>query len=83
MIKILDFFDYARSESLWMAHFCTGCCSLEMAAAMGPRYDWERYGYMPTPTPRQADVLAEILPDDPLSFLDDLEVLERLGGNFE
>jgi len=57
MLKILDFFDYAKSESLWMAHFCTGCCSLEMAAAMGPRYDWERYGYMPTPTPRQADVL--------------------------
>ena len=57
MLKILDFFDYAKSESLWMAHFCTGCCSLEMAAAMGPRYDWERYGYLPTPTPRQADVL--------------------------
>ena len=57
MLKILDFFDYAKSESVWMVHFCTGCCSLEMAAAMGPRYDWERYGYIPTPTPRQADVL--------------------------
>ena len=57
MLKILDFFEYSKSESLWMAHFCTGCCSLEMAAAMGPRYDWERYGFLPTPTPRQADVL--------------------------
>ena len=57
MIKILDFFNYAKSESVWMTHFCSGCCSLEMAAAMGPRYDWERYGYIPTPTPRQADVI--------------------------
>jgi len=57
MLKIFDFFAHSKSESVWMAHFCTGCCSLEMAAAMGPRYDWERYGYLPTPSPRQADVL--------------------------
>jgi len=57
MLKILDFFDYAKSQSAWMVHFCSGCCSLEMAAAMGPRYDWERYGYLVTPTPRQADVI--------------------------
>ena len=24
---------------------------------MGPRYDWERYGYLMTPTPRQADII--------------------------
>ncbi len=57
MLKILDFFQYAKGESLWMAHFCSGCCSLEMAAAMGPRYDWERYGYLPTASPRQADII--------------------------
>jgi NADH-quinone oxidoreductase subunit B len=57
VLKILDFFNYAQSESPWIVHFCSGCCSLEMAAATGPRYDWERYGYMQTPTPRQADVM--------------------------
>jgi NADH-quinone oxidoreductase subunit B len=57
MLKILDFFNYSKSQSPWMVHFCSGCCSLEMAAAMGPRYDWERYGYISAPTPRQSDVL--------------------------
>jgi len=57
MAKILDFFNYSRSKSPWIVHSCSGCCSLEMLAAMGPRYDWERYGYIMTPTPRQADII--------------------------
>ncbi len=57
MAKILDFFNYSRSKSPWIVHACSGCCSLEMLAAMGPRYDWERYGYIMTPTPRQADIM--------------------------
>ena len=45
-----------RARSLRPVHFCTGCCSMEMLTAMSPEFDLERYGIMPMPTPRQADV---------------------------
>ncbi len=54
---ILKFFDWSRSNSPWGVHFCSGCCSLEVLALMGPRFDWERYGFMMTPSPRQADFM--------------------------
>jgi NADH-quinone oxidoreductase subunit B len=55
--KFLDFFAWARANSPWMVHYCSGCCSLEILALMGPRYDWERYGFLPVPSPRQADFI--------------------------
>ncbi len=54
---ILRFFDISRANSPWMVHFCTGCCSLEMMASVSPRFDLERYGFIPTPSPRQADFM--------------------------
>ncbi len=57
LTKFLDFFGWARANSPWMVHYCSGCCSLEILALMGPRFDWERYGFMPVPSPRQADFI--------------------------
>ena len=54
---ILKFFDWCRANSPWSVHFCSGCCSLEMLALKGPRFDWERYGFLTVPSPRQADFL--------------------------
>jgi NADH-quinone oxidoreductase subunit B len=54
---VLKFFDWTRSNSPWGVHFCSGCCSLEILALMGPRFDWERYGFLIAPSPRQSDFI--------------------------
>ena len=54
---ILKFFDWSRANSPWGVHFCSGCCSLEVLALMSPRFDWERYGFLPVPSPRHADFI--------------------------
>jgi len=48
---------WVKGSSLWNLHFCFGCCSTEIAAAMMTRFDIERFGFAPADTPRQADVL--------------------------
>ena len=50
--------NWARSYSLWMFQFGLACCSVEMIAAAGPRYDMMRFGIIPFPaSPRQADLM--------------------------
>ncbi len=50
------FLNWARSRSLWMLAFGTGCGATELRPLMTSRYDMSRYGIAPRPTPRQASV---------------------------
>ncbi|PHS79652.1 MAG: NADH-quinone oxidoreductase subunit B [Rhodospirillaceae bacterium] len=57
-VKIVeDLFNWARSESIWILGFGTGCGAIEMRPLMTPRFDAYRYGVQWRPTPRQADLL--------------------------
>lgn len=49
--------DIARSHSLWVLAYGTGCGAIEVPATMTSRYDAERLGVRGAATPRQADVL--------------------------
>jgi len=47
---------WARSRSIWMIHYCSACGAVEFPPLVMAPLDWERYGYMPAPTPRQCDL---------------------------
>lgn len=49
--------NWARKSSLWPLTFGLACCAIEMMAAGGTRYDWDRLGMIPRATPRQSDLL--------------------------
>ncbi len=50
--------NWGRMASLFPAHITTACCSVEFAALHSPRYDPERFGWLPaTGSLRQSDVL--------------------------
>jgi NADH-quinone oxidoreductase subunit B len=53
---IEKFANWARSESLWVLGFGTGCGAIEMRPLMTPRFDAYRFGIQWRPTPRQASV---------------------------
>ncbi len=50
------FANWARSESLWILGFGTGCGAIELRPLMTSRYDMYRFGIQARPTPRQAGV---------------------------
>ncbi len=52
-----DFLNWARSNSIFVLHYCTGCGAIELPPTLTPRYDMARFGVQPMATPRQADVL--------------------------
>lgn len=57
-IRSEQFFDYARSKSLWYMQFGIACCAIEgMMHASGPRFDFDRMGVFFRSSPRQADVM--------------------------
>jgi NADH-quinone oxidoreductase subunit B len=53
---IEKFLNWARSESLWVLGFGTGCGSIEIPPLMTPRFDAFRFGVQSRPTPRQSNV---------------------------
>jgi len=56
--KILEkFFNWARSESIWILGFGTGCGAIEMRPLMTPRFDAYRFGIQWRPTPRQSNLI--------------------------
>ena len=58
VLTTVDFFiDWARKSSVWPLTFGLACCAIEMMAAYTSRYDFDRIGVIPRPTPRQADLL--------------------------
>ena len=52
-----DVVNWARTGSLHWMTFGLACCAIEMMAAGGTRYDWDRFGVIPRATPRQSDLM--------------------------
>ncbi len=50
-------FDWARTGSIWPMTFGLSCCTIEMTHAYMSRYDLDRFGVAPKPSPRQSDVM--------------------------
>jgi len=58
LLTSVDFFiDCARKSSIWPLTFGLACCAIEMMAAYASRFDFDRVGVIPRPTPRQADLM--------------------------
>src|SRR5689334_4811399 len=58
MLSSLDFFiNMARKSSIWPLTFGLACCAIEMMASYASKYDFDRFGVIPRPTPRQADLM--------------------------
>ena len=49
--------DWARTGSMWPMTFGLACCAVEMIHAYMSRYDLDRFGLVPRPSPRQSDVM--------------------------
>ncbi len=49
--------NWARKSSLWPMTFGLACCAIEMMAAGGTRFDWDRFGMIPRATPRQSALM--------------------------
>lgn len=50
-------FDWARTGSVWPLTFGLACCAVEMIHSYMSRYDLDRFGMIPRPSPRQSDVM--------------------------
>jgi NADH-quinone oxidoreductase subunit B len=57
LAKLDDLMAWARTGSMWPMTFGLACCGIEMIHAYMPRYDLDRFGMMPRPSPRQSDVM--------------------------
>jgi NADH-quinone oxidoreductase B subunit len=56
----MGFLKWSRTKSPWILHFNTGgCngCTVEVVAALTPRFDIERFGVIQRGSPRHADIL--------------------------
>ncbi len=49
--------NWARTGSMWPMTFGLACCAVEMIQAYVSRYDLDRFGVVPRPSPRQSDVI--------------------------
>lgn len=54
---ILNLLNWVRRGSLWPLTFGLACCAVEMMHATVSRYDFDRFGIIFRPTPRQSDFL--------------------------
>jgi NAD(P)H-quinone oxidoreductase subunit K len=52
-----DLYNWARLSSLWPLLFGTACCFIELAAMIGSRFDFDRFGLVPRASTRQADLI--------------------------
>jgi NAD(P)H-quinone oxidoreductase subunit K len=52
-----DLYNWGRLSSIYPLMFGTACCFVEFAAMIGSRFDLDRLGIFPRPSPRAADLL--------------------------
>jgi NADH-quinone oxidoreductase subunit B len=57
LTRVDTLMEAVRSNRLWYLTFGLACCAVEMMHAATARYDMDRFGVMPRPSPRQADLL--------------------------
>ena len=57
LTRVDSLVNWARSGSIWPMTFGLACCAIEMMHAYVSRYDLDRFGVVPRPSPRQADVI--------------------------
>ena len=55
--QIDNLVNWARTGSLWPMTFGLACCAVEMMHAAVSRYDFDRFGVVFRPSPRQSDVI--------------------------
>src|ERR1700761_1616749 len=55
--RVDDLLNWARAGSMWPMTFGLACCAVEMIHAYMSRYDLDRFGIIPRPSPRQSDVM--------------------------
>jgi NADH-quinone oxidoreductase subunit B len=55
--KFNDLLNWARSGSLWPMSFGLACCAVEMMQSAASKYDFDRFGIVFRPSPRQSDVM--------------------------
>uniref|UniRef100_A0A0E0FBU6 NADH:ubiquinone oxidoreductase-like 20kDa subunit domain-containing protein n=1 Tax=Oryza meridionalis TaxID=40149 RepID=A0A0E0FBU6_9ORYZ len=63
--KVDDLMNWARRGSIWPMTFGLACCAVEMMHAGVSRYDFDRFGIIFRPSPRQSDcmIITETLTD--------------------
>ena len=49
--------NWTKKSSMWPLTFGLACCAVEMMHATVSRYDFDRFGIVFRPTPRQADLI--------------------------
>jgi NADH-quinone oxidoreductase B subunit len=49
--------NWGRKSSMWPLTFGLACCAIEMMGSYAARFDFDRLGVIPRPSPRQADVI--------------------------
>ncbi len=52
-----ELFALARKSSLWTLSFGLACCAIEMISTHMSHHDFDRFGIVTWPSPRQADVM--------------------------
>jgi ech hydrogenase subunit C len=55
----VKFFQSFRKKSPWILHYNAGSCNgcdIEILAALGPKFDLERFGVINTGNPKQSDI---------------------------
>ena len=55
--KSNELFANARKSSLWTLSFGLACCAIEMISTHMSHHDFDRFGIVTWPSPRQADVM--------------------------
>ena len=55
--KFNELLNWARSGSLWPMSFGLACCAVEMMQSAASKYDFDRFGIVFRPSPRQSDVM--------------------------
>jgi NADH-quinone oxidoreductase subunit B len=56
-LKSEELFAMARKSSLWPLTFGLACCAIEMISTYMPKHDFDRFGVVTWPSPRQSDVM--------------------------
>ena len=57
MAQLDKLVNWARTGSMWGLTFGLACCGVEMIHCWMSRYDLDRFGFAPMPSPRAADVM--------------------------